>query len=107
MLYSRCLGDLSFANLLLEELESKGHQHLRMITRHAEDGDALATAEAAHALKGAAAILGATSLCSSAAQLETAGREGRLESLLDLVHQLRGELMLAWLTSPACASNYD
>ena len=54
-------------------------------------GDADSIAKTAHALKGSAGNLGASRMTRVAAQLETLGRSGNLESAEDLLEQLRDE----------------
>lgn len=92
ILLSRCMGKRPFALMLLGELESSGMQQVDTIVLHAASGEPLAAAEAAHALKGAAAIIGAESLSRIAAEIEAAGRNGETTLLMNLIPQLRNEM---------------
>ena len=92
VLFSNCMGNVSFAFTLLEELEAHGKQQVDAIVLHATRDEAHAVAEAAHSLKGAAAIIGAESLRAIAAEIEAAGHAGETSLLLDLVHDLRSEM---------------
>jgi Amt family ammonium transporter len=91
-LLTRCFGNLDFAWSLLEEFETSGCERVEAIRRSAAQQDAHAAAEAAHALKGAAGILCATSLSKVAAQVEAMGRSGDLEGIGPLVDELAHEL---------------
>jgi CheY-like chemotaxis protein len=89
---SRCMGDLETALLLLEEFERQAATDVQEIKRHVDAGDCQATAQVAHALKGAAGILSARALCGVAFKLEQMGRSGRLASEKQLLAQLDVEL---------------
>ena len=92
VLFSRCMGNVSFALTLLGELEANGKQQVDAIGQHVANNDPHAAAEAAHSLKGAAAIIGAESLRGMAAEIEAAGRDGDTSLLLDMVHDLCSEM---------------
>ncbi len=103
VLLSRCMGDTSFALELLSEMEVSGKRQMELAVRQALSGNLSGMAAAAHALKGAAGIIGAEPLREITAQLENAGMgndSSRVDSLLqDLqsemaqclkqIHQLR------------------
>jgi Amt family ammonium transporter len=91
-LLTRCSGNLDFVCSLLEEFETSGCERVEAIRRSAAQQDAHAAAEAAHALKGAAGILCATSLSKVAEQVEAMGRSGDLEGIGPLVDELTHEL---------------
>ena len=91
-LMSRCLGKISFALMLLEEFESSGKRNVEKIVKHVERNEPLAAAEAAHALKGTAGIIGAEVLQQLAAEIEVAGRGGQSTIQLALVHGLQAEM---------------
>ena len=91
-LLARCFGNLDFAWSLLEEFETSGSERVEAIRRSAAQQDAQAAAEAAHALKGAAGILCATSLSKVAAQVEAQGRSGDIAEIGPLVDDLAHEL---------------
>jgi PAS domain S-box-containing protein len=88
----RCFGNQEFANSLLDEFESSGNDRSATILEHATAGDLVQTAEAAHALKGAAGILCADTLRQRAAELEAAGRASEVGSLQPLAEQLLDEI---------------
>ena len=92
VLSSHCMGNVSFALALLGELETSGKQHVDAIVLHATSDEPHAAAEAAHSLKGAAAIIGAEPLREKAAEIEAAGHDGETSLLFDMVHDLRGEM---------------
>ncbi len=91
-LMSRCLGKISFALMLLEEFESSGKRNAEKIVEHAERHESLAAAEAAHALKGTAGIIGAQCLEQLAAEIETAGRQGQTAIATDVIDKLKAEM---------------
>ncbi len=107
-LLARCFGNLEFAGSLLDELEATGVQRVDEIRQSAAQHNAAATADAAHALKGAAGILCAETVQKLAAEIEQAGRASDIESVkaelddlvaemercLNYVPQLRQELNL-------------
>ena len=92
ILYSRCLGNVSLAMALIGELESSGTQQVDAVLRSAAAGDIAQTAEGAHALKGATAIVGARALSAKAAQVESVGRGGKVEELSNLLVELEEEM---------------
>ncbi len=91
-LFARCMGNVAFALTLLSELEANGKQQMDAIVRHVANDDLYAVAEAAHSLKGAAAIIVAEPLRGKAAEIEAAGRDGEASLLLDLVRDLCSEM---------------
>ena len=78
VLFSHCMGNVSFAFTLLNELEAIGKQQVDAIVLHAVSNEPYAVADAAHSLKGAAAIIGAERLREKAAEIEAASRRQRL-----------------------------
>jgi PAS domain S-box-containing protein len=93
ILLDRCMGNAEFAESLLAALESSGPGHIETITRHARAGEAKATGDAAHALKGAAGIIGAEPLRAVAAQIEAAGKSGDIELAASLLHGIQTEML--------------
>jgi Amt family ammonium transporter len=91
-LLSRCFEDLEFASSLLDELESTGLERVKEIGRRIAEQNATGTAEAAHALKGAAGILCAESVQQLAAQIEYAGRSSDLVGVEALISELASEM---------------
>lgn len=92
MLFARCMGNVSFANALLRELESSGKQQVDTIALHAASDEPQAAAEAALSLRRAMATIGAESLRGLAAEIEAAGRDNETTLLLNLVRDLRSEM---------------
>jgi PAS domain S-box-containing protein len=91
-LLRRCMGSLDLMDSLLAELESSGAGQVEKIANSFAHGDCSQTAEAAHALKGAAGIMGAESIRQTAATLEKAGRAGTLEGLDAAIADLKMEM---------------
>ncbi len=92
VLFLNCMGSVSFALTLLDELEASGKVQVETIAKHAAEADCDATVEAAHSLKGAAGILGATVLQSLAAKIESAGKSADIESIALHVGGIRQEM---------------
>lgn len=86
------MGNIDFAKSLLAELESSGPDRIEDIKRMAATADCEAAADAAHSLKGTAAILGAESLRRLAAEVETVGLAGIESQLNELASQLAEEM---------------
>lgn len=93
-LLARCMGNLAFAQSLLTELESTGTDRVEEIRRFAATGDCNSAAEAAHSLKGAAAIMGAEPIRNLAAEIEALGRAGVKTQLTELADQLGKEMKI-------------
>ncbi|MEX2188367.1 MAG: Hpt domain-containing protein [Pirellulales bacterium] len=92
ILLGRCMGNISFAATLLNELEANGPQQVDALFRQVANDELYAAAEVAHSLKGAAAIVGAEPLRSKAAEVEAASEECDASRLLDAVNDLRREM---------------
>ncbi|HUG68023.1 MAG TPA: Hpt domain-containing protein [Pirellulaceae bacterium] len=99
-LLKRCMGKVSFALMLLRELEASGMKHVERIDQHVAVADCAGAAMAAHALKGAASIIGAESLRSLAAEIEAVGNAGDLESIPALVNDLREQMRACLVQIP-------
>lgn len=91
-LSKRCLGNVSFALVLLGEFEATGTQQVDEIALLVVGNDPQAAADAAHSLVGAAAIIGAESIRALAAEIEAVCRGGEALSAVELVNELRGEM---------------
>lgn len=91
-LMARCFGNVYFAQWLLDELESSSGQRLAEMRQWATQRDGRAMAEAAHALKGAAGTLCATSVQQAAAKIEATSHTGDLSAIDSLVNDLAREL---------------
>ena len=77
---------------LLSELETTGLHHVNEIERHFGQKDPTETANAAHALKGAAGILSAESVRQLASDIEQCGRSGSLDGIETAIADLRAEM---------------
>jgi PAS domain S-box-containing protein len=91
-LVARCLGNLELATDLLSDFAGDLAQRVEKIAQHARQGDARATAESAHALKGAAGTMGAEAVRALAAGIEAAGGDGDLARAASLAGELRDEV---------------
>ena len=87
----RCMGNLEFAQSLLSDFEVDLPERVDQIAQRIHEGDVRATAESAHALKGAAGTVAAESLRALAAEIEAAGKAGDLTQVELLADQLRAE----------------
>ncbi|WP_168215744.1 hybrid sensor histidine kinase/response regulator [Roseimaritima ulvae] len=88
ILMERCMGDVAFAENLLQSFASDGPQRLKLIARHTRDNDPQAVGEVAHALKGLAGIMTAGELQELADQVESAGKSGDIDAVRDLLSEL-------------------
>ena len=91
-LLARCVGKRSFALNLLSELEATGAGRVVELARLASNADFAAIVEAAHSLKGAAAILAAEPLRALAAAIEAAATLRAEGQLAELIRQLGDEM---------------
>jgi Amt family ammonium transporter len=91
-LYERCLYDVDFMCSLLAELETMGPNRLADIAKQVEREDCLQASNAAHALKGAAALMGAEPIRRLTSSIEEIGRTGTLEGMPELVAELTTEM---------------
>lgn len=91
-LFERCMGNVGFALALLDELEATGPRHVDDIARLIEQGRPAASSDAAHALKGAAAIVGAEQVRRVAAAIELSAARGDLVVAAAQASQLRREM---------------
>ena len=91
-LLNRCMGSVEFMESLLSELESSGTGHVDDIDRGLQQNDARQTADAAHALKGAAGILSAEPVRRLAADIEQSAKSGTLDGLEATIIELRSQM---------------
>ncbi|MEX1027252.1 MAG: Hpt domain-containing protein [Candidatus Paceibacterota bacterium] len=92
LLFTNCVGSVSFALRMLKEFESSGMVAVETMAKHAAAADCTAVAGAAHSLKGVAGIIGAEPLRLLAAKIEAAGETADIESIADLVGDIRQEM---------------
>jgi PAS domain S-box-containing protein len=81
-------GDPSLGPELAKLFESEAENALGALRAGLADGDARVVARAAHGLKGSSSTLGAARVAALAAELERAGRDGRLEATPELMDRL-------------------
>lgn len=91
-LISRCLGSSSFALSLLDEFASASRQLVDEISARVSADDCDGVAESAHAIKGAAAIIGATTVRQAALEIELSARAGDRQQLAEQLHCLQRHL---------------
>jgi PAS domain S-box-containing protein len=91
-LLERCMDNVKTAALILDEFERQAVDDLAQIKQHVEGGDCAGLARAAHALKGASAILAADALAGIAFTFERMGRAGVLHEQDQLLVQLNVEI---------------
>ena len=91
-LLNRCMGSVEFMESLLSELESTGLHHVSEIERNFGLKEPTETANAAHALKGAAGILSAEAVRQLASDIEQCGRSGSLDGIEAAIADLRLEM---------------
>ncbi len=91
-LLERCIGNLEFAESLLDELKSTGSRQVEEIRHFSTQGKATETANAAHALKGATGILCAQELCRLASEIERASRNEQLSDVEAMIRDLSREM---------------
>jgi Amt family ammonium transporter len=91
-LYERCLCDIDFMCSLLSELSTMGPERVAVIVKQFENRDSLETSNAAHALKGAAALLEAEPIRRLTSEIEEIGRQGSLDGVSELVAELQREM---------------
>lgn len=99
VLFSRCMGNVSFALSLLGELQANGKQQVDLLFLHAAGDEWSRIAEVAHSLKGSAAILGADQPRALAGEVEEAAGAGEYSQLARQIRELRKEMdrCLAWI----------
>jgi PAS domain S-box-containing protein len=91
-LLERCMGDQGFLQKILGKFRTQSIKALQDVVAAVQQNDPVATAAAAHSLKGVAASLSADSLKDAAAALEKAGRSGNLENAPADLQALASEL---------------
>lgn len=93
LFHAQCLGDLDFAATLLEMFETTSSSRLKDFEAALAEGNYDAIAENAHALRGVAGILGATTLidvCSNLGSNSSRGDRGQTHDLIQtLLHEIQ------------------
>ncbi|EMI16769.1 two-component system sensor protein [Rhodopirellula maiorica SM1] len=87
-LYERCMGDVQFAESLLDSFAEDGRDRMTQIVQLIDHGDVLAASKVAHSLKGIAGIVAAQEVQSISARIESAGKAGEIEMMHRLVKDL-------------------
>ena len=85
-------GDDDFVRDLVATYLEEGQTHLDGLAAAAETNDSAAIVRPAHTLKSTSASIGAMRLSAICRDIETAGREGRSEGLLEAVDLARATL---------------
>jgi two-component system, sensor histidine kinase and response regulator len=88
----RCMGDIEFAQSLLESFNTNSLKRLEEIIHYTNRKDAKAAGESAHGLKGIAGIVVANRLWSIAEQIEAAGQANELSIIESLLDDLANEV---------------
>ncbi|MHC4877678.1 MAG: PAS domain S-box protein [Planctomycetota bacterium] len=91
-LIERCIGNVAFAESLLDELENTGQTQVDEIQSSVRQKNVESATAGAHSLKGAAGILCANQLRSISSELEQAGRSGQLEDMEGMIADLSAEM---------------
>jgi Amt family ammonium transporter len=89
----RCMGDIAFAQSLLESFNTNSAKRLEEIIAHWQARDAMAAGEAAHGLKGIAGIVTANRLSDLADRIESAGKSNDLKSIEAMIDDLKREVV--------------
>lgn len=90
-LIERCLGKIDFAQRILSKLQEYFGEGLEELEENIRTQNAEGTALVAHRLKGAAANAAASSLQTSAAEIENLARTGNLNNITPHLQQLRDD----------------
>lgn len=91
-LLDRCLGQIDFAESLLNKLGVESHRYLEKIETAMREEDFEAVAETAHALRGAAGIVCASGLRNLAGSIEDSVNTQISDDLVSKVASLRSEI---------------
>lgn len=91
-LLKRCFGNVEFAELMLDELESTSIQRLHEVQQYSTHRDAIVTSELAHSLKGSAGVMCAEAMRKVACDLEHAGRTSDVHKIEAHISQLAEEI---------------
>jgi len=106
-LLERCMGNAALVAMLFDKFEKQAREDLVRIEQAIASHDAGQASRVAHALKGAAGALSATEVQKTAAAIEHAARENRLDAAAECCTTLTRELdrCLAYLPSARAAVN--
>lgn len=94
-LLERCLDNLEFALVLLDEFETTSESRLSGFRTALAEQDRGAIAFKAHALKGVVGILAADALKATCSRLEAAANAADWDKTRDLIQQLEQEMQEA------------
>jgi len=89
---SRFMGDAQFLLAALQTFADETPKYVEQVRSSLAAGDAPAAGRAAHSIKGAAGLINAAALRDVAAELESLGREARLDEARARVDRLRLEM---------------
>jgi len=92
VLLERCMGNEKIAHLVLDKLAAQLPGDVEKLTESTAAGDCVRTAQVAHALKGAAGTVAASSLREFAAQIEKFGRDNQIEKTKECLAELTREV---------------
>jgi HPt (histidine-containing phosphotransfer) domain-containing protein len=90
-LLHRCMGDIDLVQRVLEKFQQRVPEELAEIEKALQAGNAEQLARTAHRLKGSSATVSAEGLVSAAAEIEDAGRQGRMADAADCLTRLHNE----------------
>jgi HPt (histidine-containing phosphotransfer) domain-containing protein len=90
-LVDRCMGNLEFAERILDRFQERAEQDLEELEKLIELRDAGQLARVAHRMKGSSANVAAEGLQRIAEQIEELGRSGRLAEVPAHLEQFRRE----------------
>jgi HPt (histidine-containing phosphotransfer) domain-containing protein len=88
-LVARCLGNLDFADRILQKFQHHFEEEMGLLEEVAEAADAERVARIAHRMKGAAANAAAPTLRDRAAEIERLGRARQLPEIPRRVAEMR------------------
>jgi signal transduction histidine kinase/CheY-like chemotaxis protein len=91
-LLEQCSHNPAVISRVIDKFEAQVRREIEQLQSCVAAGDAPQTASLAHALKGAASIVGAAPVAAAAAALEQLGRDARLSELEPALAQLRQEI---------------
>jgi HPt (histidine-containing phosphotransfer) domain-containing protein len=91
-LLDRCMGNAAIAKMILNKFEEQLLGDIPKMQQQHLAGDASELAKTAHALKGAAGAVAASTLHDLSAEIEMMARESRLDAMATALATLRAEV---------------